>query len=416
VQLLFLKSSVAQILKIKQARNNNRLIFPSYLRFFSLYYIMLRQLIAVAVAAVIIIVALLMSSSAKIPVAAAAKPAVAPTLRVISTTIVTNQSIRTQIPLYGRLIAIEKIDVFSEVSGSLLPNSPNLRAGSRIEKGSAILRIDANEQRLALQAQRSALLTSITQILPDIKIDFADNIEAWEAYRRNFDVSAPLAALPTPKSDREKDFVALKTIYNQYYTIKSGEERISKYTLLAPFSGEVTESLISTGSYIRAGQKLATLMNTSTYELEAAVPMADLKYIKTGDAVKLSSEGSDNTWTGRIARIANTIDTKTQTLKLYIQVSGSGLRENMFLSGAIDATTVADVVELPRRLLIDNDKVYAYQPQDSSLRLIPAQIMRTNQETVFLRGIPNGTKLLNELGTGLYEGIKVQEAKTEKVQ
>jgi hypothetical protein len=30
-QPLFLKSSVAQILKIKQARNNNRLIFPSYI-------------------------------------------------------------------------------------------------------------------------------------------------------------------------------------------------------------------------------------------------------------------------------------------------------------------------------------------------------------------------------------------------
>jgi hypothetical protein len=38
-QFLFLKSSVARILKIKQARNNNRLIFPSYLYHLFLKYI-----------------------------------------------------------------------------------------------------------------------------------------------------------------------------------------------------------------------------------------------------------------------------------------------------------------------------------------------------------------------------------------
>jgi multidrug efflux pump subunit AcrA (membrane-fusion protein) len=366
------------------------------------------------VAVVIILLATFFASrAAKKPAAVAAKPNAekAAVLRTISTQVVENQAVKTKVSLFGRLISVEKIDIYAEVNAALLASSPNLRAGQRIAKGGVLLRMDAAEQTLTLQAQRSALLTSITQIMPDIKIDFADNLEAWESYRRAFDVTKAVPALPVPKTERERDFIALKTINNQYYTIKSGEERLTKYTVVAPFSGEITESLISTGSYIRAGQKLATLMNTGVYELEAAVALEDLKYIKVGDVVQLQAEEGGAKWTGRIARIANSIDTKSQTLKAYIQVSGSGLRENMFLTGYTDAMATSDVVELPRRLLVGGDKIYIYQPTDSTLRLLPVQVVRQNTETVLLRGIANGQQVLKELATGIFEGQKVQLAK-----
>lgn len=374
---------------------------------------MIRQGIMLGVAVVIILLAMFFASrAAKKPEAAAKAGAEkAAVLRTISTQTVENQAVKTKVALFGRLISVEKIDIYAEVNAVLLANSPNLRAGQRVEKGGILLRMDAAEPTLTLQAQRSALLTSITQIMPDIKIDFADNLEAWENYRRSFDVTKPVPALPVAKSERERDFIALKTINNQYYTIKSGEERLTKYTVVAPFSGEITESLISTGSYIRAGQKLATLMNTGVYELEAAVALEDLKYIKAGDAVQLQAEEGSAKWTGRIARIANSIDTKSQTLKAYIQVSGSGLRENMFLTGYTDAMATSDVVELPRRLLVGGEKIYIYQPSDSTLRLQPVQVVRQNTETVLLRGLANGQQVLKELATGIFEGQKVQLAK-----
>ncbi len=374
---------------------------------------MIRQGIMLGVAVVIILLAMFFASRAAEKPEATAKAGAekAAVLRTISTQAVENQSIKTKVALFGRLISVEKIDIYAEVNAVLLPNSPNLRAGQRVEKGGVLLRMDAAEPTLTLQAQRSALLTSITQIMPDIKIDFADNLEAWESYRRNFDVTKPVPALPVPKTERERDFIALKTINNQYYTIKSGEERLTKYTVVAPFSGEITESLISTGSYIRAGQKLATLMNTGVYELEAAVALEDLKYIKVGDAVQLQAEEGSAKWTGRIARIANSIDTKSQTLKAYIQVSGGGLRENMFLTGYTDAMAMSEVVELPRRLLVSGEKIYVYQPSDSTLRLQPVQVVRQNTETVLLRGLANGQQVLKELATGIFEGQKVQLAK-----
>lgn len=369
---------------------------------------MMRQVIAVVMALGIFgigLIAFSKISSRDTNGQAANKPAGKALVKLVETFSVVNQSIQTKVPLYGRLISFEKIELFAEVSGMLLPTSPNLRAGTRFNKGDILLKIDDKEPRLSLQAQRSALLTAITQILPDMKIDFPESLEQWEAYRRNYNVESDLAALPTPKSDREKDYIALKNIYNQYYTIKSAEERLTKYTLRAPFAGELTESLINTGSYIRAGQKLATLMNISNYELEASVPLEDLKYIKLGDRVRLTSEDMEGEWSGRVARISNTIDTKTQMVKLYIQVSGNNLRENMFLTGEADATTMASVVEIPRRLLVDGNAVFGVQ--DSTLVKMPVQVVKLNQETALIRGVNDGTQLLKELFTGAYEGMKV---------
>lgn len=369
-----------------------------------------RQLIVAAAAILLLVAVVVMGRSAvkaKTETAPAAKPKAA-VLKSVQVFAAKNETVQTQVPIFGRLVANEKIELFSELSGQLSPQSPVWKAGMRFGKGDLLIQMDNSEQILALQAQKAALLTTITQIMPDVKIDFSDNLAAWENYRQNFSVEKPIVDLPAAKSSREKDFIALKTIYNQFYTIKSAEERLKKYQIYAPFSGEISESLISTGSFIRAGQKLATLMSVGGYELEAAVPLEDLKYIKTGDKVQLTSDDVAGNWTGRIARFSSTIDNKTQTVKIYIQTSGSDLRENMFLTGSISATTLAQVMEVPRKLLIEGDKLYAVK--DSTLNLQAIQIIKNNPETAIVRGIADGTMLLKEPFSSAHEGMKVQIA------
>ncbi len=367
-----------------------------------------RQLIVAVVAVLLLVVVVVMGRSAvkaKTEAVPTPKPKAA-VLKSVQVFSAKNETVQTQVPIFGRLMANEKIELFSELGGQLSPKSPVWKAGMRFSKGDLLLQIDHSEQILALQAQKAALLTAITQIMPDIKIDFGDNLAAWESYRQNFSLDNLIPELPTPKTSREKDFIALKTIYNQFYTIKSAEERLKKYQIYAPFSGEITESLISTGSFIRAGQKLATLMSVGGYELEAAVPLEDLKYIKIGDKVQLTSDDIAGDWIGRIGRIASTIDNKTQTVKLYIQTNGANLRENMFLTGSIAATTLAQVMEVPRKLLVEGDKLYAVK--DSTLSLQPIQIIKNNPETAIVRGVEDGTFLLKELFSTAHEGMRVQ--------
>ncbi len=371
---------------------------------------MLRQIIVSLIALVILLLAFTWAFKIGKPKELPKKGDMKAPARTVQTFIAENKEIQTKVAVYGRLLSFEKTELFAEVGGMLKTLGKPFKEGTAFSKGDLIISIDDTELQLSIRAQKAALLSTLTQIMPDLKIDFPESVNAWDNYRKNFDLEKNLNELPATKSDRERDFIALKNISNQFYNIKAQEEKLLKYKIYAPFSGELTEALISTGSVIRAGQKIGTLMNSAQHELQTAVAVSDLKFVRVGDLVNLKCTDVEGNWTGRIARISGTIDTKTQTVKVFVQVSGPNLRENMFMTGEINANIVANVIEVPRKLLIDDSKLYAILG-DSILSLIPVQIAKISEQTVMLRGVPESTLLMNESITTAFDGMKVKPVK-----
>jgi membrane fusion protein, multidrug efflux system len=371
---------------------------------------MLRQIIVSLIALFILLLAFMWAFKIGKPKELPKKSDLKAPARTVQTFIAENKEIQTKVAVYGRLQSFEKTELFAEVGGMLKTLGKAFKEGTTFSKGDLIISIDDTELQLSIRAQKAALLSTLTQIMPDLKIDFPESVQNWDNYRKNFDLEKNINELPIPKSDRERDFIALKNISNQFYNIKAQEEKLLKYKIYAPFGGELSEALISTGSVIRAGQKIGTLMNNGQYELQTALALADLKFVKVGDLVNLKCSDIDGNWTGRIARISGTIDTKTQTVKVFVQVSGPNLRENMFMTGEINANIVANVIEVPRKLLIDDTKLYAVLG-DSILSLIPVQIAKISEQTVMLRGVPESTLLMNESITTAFDGMKVKPVK-----
>ena len=371
---------------------------------------MLRKIIVSIVAILILLLAAIWAFKIGKPKDLPKKGDMKAPARTVQTIVAENKEIQTKIAVYGRLLSFEKTELYAEVGGMLKTLGKPFKEGTAFSKGDLMIAIDDTELQLSIRAQKAALLSSLTQIMPDLKIDFPESVQNWDNYRKSFSLEKNLSDLPAPKSDRERDFIALKNISNQFYNIKAQEEKLLKYKIHAPFSGELTEALISTGSLIRAGQKIGTLMNSAQYELQTAVAVSDLKFIRVGDQVNLKCTDIDGSWIGRIARISGAIDTKTQTVKVFVQVSGPNLRENMFMTGEINANIVANVIEVPRKLLIDDSKLYSVVG-DSMLSLIPVQIAKISEQTLMLRGVPESTVLLNENFTTAYEGMKVSVQK-----
>ncbi|MEM1124127.1 MAG: HlyD family efflux transporter periplasmic adaptor subunit, partial [Bacteroidota bacterium] len=243
---------------------------------------------------------------------------------------VKNGDIRSTIEVQGSLEAYNKVDIFAEVTGALSTNRA-VKVGNYFKKGAVLLDIDREEMKLNILAQKSSLLNAITTLMPDLKIDYPESFQQWKTYIDNFDVEQSIRAFPKPLNDQEKYFIASKNLLNQYYTIKSAENRLQKYTVYAPFSGVITQSNIQPGALVRAGQKMAELMGTGTYEVKATINLEDLKFIKTGNKVNLYSDAMDGQWTGTVKRISDQIDPNTQSVIAYIGVLGKGLREGMYL-------------------------------------------------------------------------------------
>jgi len=312
----------------------------------------------------------------------------------------------------GNLVAKNKIELYSEVQGILVPLNKEFRVGTTFQKGETILRINNEEHLASLQAQKSQLYNTIASVMPDIRLDYPESFEKWQAYLNNFDFHKSVPALPETSSDKEKLFVSGRNIYTTYYNVKNLEVRLSKYLIRAPYSGILTEALVNPGTLVRQGQKLGEFIDPSVYEIEIAINSNYKDLLQIGKKVSLHDLERTKNWTGKVVRINGKIDQTTQTIKVYIQLEGSDLKEGMYLEADLDAKIVKGATELARKLLVNNESVYIVR--DTVLMLVPVNIVHFNDQTAVVHGLPDGSKMLSRPVPGAYDGMVVKIMDTVK--
>ena len=83
--------------------------------------------------------------------------------------------------------------------------------------------------RAQLNAQQSAFLRTLVQLLPDLRIDLPDVAPKWDAYLKSVPVEGQLPDLPTLASEQERNYLAGRGVLDQYYGIRAVYERLAKY-------------------------------------------------------------------------------------------------------------------------------------------------------------------------------------------
>jgi multidrug efflux pump subunit AcrA (membrane-fusion protein) len=160
---------------------------------------------------------------------------------------------------------------------------------------------------------------------------------------------------------------------------------------------------------------LGEFISADQYELETSVSIRFLPFVKEGNTVQLHSNDVPGTWKGTIKRINKKIDESTQTVKIYITVSGQDLREGMYVEGTVTGVYVNDAISVPRRLLIDNDHLFVVE-QDSVLQKESVTIIEYTAEEAIIRGLANGARLVKDVLPGAFSGMIVQENKTDNAK
>ena len=329
-----------------------------------------------------------------------------PVVREVEVFRAQNGSASSEMEVQGSLAAYNKVDIFAEVTGMLESTAKPFKIGTYFKKGEILLDIEDDEARLNILSQKSNLVNAATMLLPDLKIDYPASFPQWKSYVDNFNVETSIKPLPKPLSDQEKYFIATKNLSSQYYTIKSSEQRLGKYTVYAPFSGVISEAMINPGSLVRAGQKMGSLMGTGDYELQATVNLDDLKYIKTGTKVNLYSDAVEGNWVGTVRRVSDMIDPNTQAVLVFIGVRGKGLREGMYLKGNLKTKSVNNALAIPLDLLVNQNQVYVVE--NDKLRLQEVTVLNTNATEAIVQDIFDGTLLVKDKLIGAFDGMAVK--------
>lgn len=310
-----------------------------------------------------------------------------------------------QLQVYGKIEAYERIELFAEVSGVLQSTNPPFLEGNAFRKGQTLLRIEDSEATASLMSQRSTYINTLTQVLPDIKLDYPDLFEAWQNYLASIDLDKNTPAPPAVDNSQAKIFLTSKGVYSAYHNLKSSEERLDKYHIRAPFSGVVTQSSIRPGTLVRIGQPMGTFINPSVFELEVSLSLQYLDLLQEGNKVMLSSPDIDGEWEGTINRINKGLDANSQTVKAYIRLKGSTLCEGMYLSGVLQGVNLKDVVSVNRRLIFDNNHLWTVE--DSSLVKRRVEVVEFTENEALVRGLNAGELLVTEPVPGAFTGMPV---------
>jgi cobalt-zinc-cadmium efflux system membrane fusion protein len=90
----------------------------------------------------------------------------------------------------------------------------------------------------------------------------------------------------------------------------------------APIDGKVLEVNVAPGEYrTDTAAPLMTIADLATVWIASDVPESSMRLIRVGDSVKITFVAyPDEIFSGRIARVADTLDPQTRTLKVYVEL------------------------------------------------------------------------------------------------
>jgi multidrug efflux pump subunit AcrA (membrane-fusion protein) len=309
----------------------------------------------------------------------------------------------------GRLSSQQTVDLSTEVQGQIIEGSVPLREGTRFKKGTLLVKIFDEIAKNNLKASKSRFMNGIAAILPDIRIDFPDSYKKYSDFFNSLRIDEPLPELPAIDSDKEKVFLANRNVLNDYFSIKSAEVQLSRFSIFAPFNGTYTAVFLQPGSVANPGSRIASMIRTDKLELEVPVRIEDAYWINVGDTVRVSTKDLKVHWTGKVVRKSNFMDPSSQTISIYIALTPENdkpLYQGQFLRAEFAAKNLENSMEIPRNAVFNKDRVFTVN--DGKLKEHQVEILKYNETTVILTGLPVGADLVIEPLVNAQEGFNAE--------
>lgn len=381
---------------------------------------------------------------------------VATPVRVIAAT---ETALRPVVTGFGLVAPAETFEAIAQVGGTVVWVNPDLARGAILPMGAELVRIASDDYDLALaaaeaniraaQAKLAELAVSADnqraalEIERDVLALRADELAraealreggsrsqaaadtsraAWLAQRQKVQtIESTLALIPSQTTGLEESAAAARAAG------ETARLNLARTTLSLPFAARAARVSVEEGQFLRAGEVAALLDGIANAEIEAQVPVSELRRLlrlAAPDAaafaadpaamtavlrsLDLSAEvrldlGDDAlTWPGRVDRVSDTIDPKTGTLGVIVMVDAAyagavpgaqpPLTKGMFVEAAIAGRPVTGLA-VPRSA-IRNGAVFVADDGDRLQRRPVTAALIQDHIAIISQGLDPGENVV----------------------
>ena len=325
----------------------------------------------------------------------------------VKTDVAKHEDYTIKIKYPGRVAARNMMNLLSEVDGMILAGDVNLKVGESFKKGDILVRIFNEDERAAHKANISKFITSLSQSLPDIKIDFPEEFDKWFTFFTKIDLDKKLPELPKIKSNKEKVYLSSKDIVALYYNLKYKEYFLDRYTIRAPFNGAYTSVSKELGAITTTNGEIAKIISTDMLELIVGVSLSDAQILKTGKELDIIST-TGRKYKGIVDRIAPFVDKYAQRINVYIKFKEPSLEivEGQLLDITLPSKTLQNVIEIDREAVVNNNAIYCIKEGKLQRQII--EPIAVSEKKVYFRGISDGVRFAGESIVTPYDGMPVK--------
>ncbi|MCA9577892.1 MAG: efflux RND transporter periplasmic adaptor subunit [Polyangiales bacterium] len=335
---------------------------------------------------------------------------------LVEVTTVARATHEVRIRAQGTVRPARQVVVIPEVGGRVRWHHEQLVAGGRVRANDTLLRIDARDYRLAVEASTA----EVNRAELELQMERGRQAVAQREWASFGDPEAGESGRALATRDPQ-----LRTAQVGVVAANSSVERarlnLSRTTIRAPFNAMVTTEAVEVGQVVGPQSQLATLVGTDEFWIQVSVPVASLASIVVSE-----SEGSEATVvqdvggqrverTGRVVRLLPDLDPNGAMARVIVSIPDPldgpvPLLLGSFVGVEIDAPPLEDVIEVPRAAVHEGNVVYVMSADDTLETRRVSVVWGLPDSVMVSTGLDAGDRVIrSQVGTAL-PGMRLRTA------
>lgn len=294
--------------------------------------------------------------------------------------------IRDEVETVGSLAAVQSIDVTAEEDGRIA--NINFREGQHVEQGTLLVQLDDRQTRASLAEAEAELRNAEARFNRAERLRQSNNISAAE-----FEELESARAVSAAR-------------------VQSARTRLDHMRISAPFTGVIGLREVSTGAWLRAGDRITTLDSVDPIELVFSIPERFVGALDDEMSVTARSDAfPGRTFNGEITSLATRVDPLSRSLRLKARLDNSDgrLRPGQYMVINL-ALRERDALLIPEEAILTiGDKQYVYVAEDGQAGQREIRLgQRRAGEAEIIEGISATDKVIVTGHTRLSDGDPIR--------
>jgi RND family efflux transporter MFP subunit len=298
----------------------------------------------------------------------------------------------------GTAIPAREITLEARVAGEIVFINPEFIEGGFLEKGSEILRIDPQDYRLALTLAQARVKDAESK-LKQLEEEAAAARDEW---RNLYQGREKDDSKPPPLLVKEPQLSAAKAMLTaEKAEVQKARLNLARTTIQAPFNAFVRAKNVDIGSQVSGQEKLAELVGTDEYWIQASIPVDRLNWImiprhpaESGSGVRILHRNGFII-AGTVVKLLGDLESEGRMARILVEVKDPlnlnkgeknqpALLIGEYVKIEIEGRKLQNVYRIPRTALRDNSNIWIVN-KDSKLEIRRVETLWRDAKTVLFR-------------------------------